>query len=227
MLSKLLTRYAPSNLPWPRSPASENRADQVRRERGEHHQRPAALAIADDEGLVVLARVQLAHLAQERDLGGDHRLDRLPGHWIREEHDEVARVAELERNADLAIHLEAADSRAVPGTRVDHHERAHSRVGGRVTLGRPDAHQRVVRGLLQAAPVDDDLVVEHQHRRAAGSLVFQILVAALAQYVEGQDGALPGVDDVSRRARSFRDHCGSLRESFPATVPQCSEGGLI
>jgi len=189
-----------------------DRADQVRRERGEHHQRPAALAIADDEGLVVLARVQLAHLAHERDLGRAYRFDRLPRQRLREEHDEVARVAELERDADLAVHLEAADAGAVAGARIDDHERAHRRVGRGVACGRLDAHQRVIRRLLQAAAVDHHFVVEHEHRRAAGLSVLQVLVAAFAQHVEGQDGALPGVDQVGGRARSFGDHCGSLME---------------
>ena len=87
----------------------------------------------------------------------------------------------------------------MPGARVDHHKRAQGRIGRRVALRRLDAHQRVVRRLLEASAVEDDLVVEHQHRRAAELLVLEVLVAALAQDVERQDGALPGIDPIGKR----------------------------
>src|SRR6185369_1918436 len=124
------------------------------RERSEHHERPPALAIADDEGLVVVARMKLAELAHERDLGRAYRLDRLPRQRVREEGDEVAGMTELECDADLTVHLEAADPGAVAGARVDVHEGTHLRIGRRMSLGRLDAHQRIVRRLLQVAAVD-------------------------------------------------------------------------
>src|SRR4029079_15329267 len=99
------------------------------------HQGPPALAVADDEGLVVVARMKLAELAHERDLGRAHRLDRLARERVREESDEVAGMAELVRDADLAVHLEAADPGAVAGARVDDHERTHLRIGRRMALG--------------------------------------------------------------------------------------------
>jgi hypothetical protein len=119
-------------------------------------------------------------------------------------------MAELERDAELTVHLEAADSRPVPGARVDHHERAHRGIGRRVALGRLDAHQGVVRRLLEASPVEDDLVVEHEHRRAAELIVLEVLVAALAQDVERQDGALPSIDPIGKYAGRFWFH-GSPR----------------
>ena len=42
---------------------------------------------------------------------------------MRQEADEVARMAGGQRDADLALRLEAADAGAVAGARVDHHER--------------------------------------------------------------------------------------------------------
>ena len=189
-----------------RRAGEQDRADEIRGERGEHHQRPAALAIADHERFVVRVRMQLAQLAHERDLGRAHRFDGLARQRLREEHDEVARMPRLERDADLAVDLEAADARAVTGARIDHHEGALVRVGWRVVLGRLDADQRVVRGLRQAARVDYDLVIEDEHRRAAGLFVLEVLITALAQHIEGQNGALPRVDHIGGRACIFRFH---------------------
>jgi hypothetical protein len=59
-----------------------------------------------------------------------------------------------------------------------------------------DAHQRVVGRLRQSAAVEHHFVVEGQHRRLARFFVLQVLVAALAQHVQRQDRALPGVDPV-------------------------------
>ena len=111
--------------------------------------------------------MQLVHLAEKRDLGGPHGLDRLAGDRLREEHHEVARVGVLERDADLAVHLEAADAGAVAGARVDDDERPLLRVGQRAGRRRLDPRQRVVRGALELAAVDDDLVVEDEQRRLA------------------------------------------------------------
>ena len=100
------------------------------RERGEHHQRPAALAVADDERLALGVRVQLVHLAQElrprrarptRSSGPAPA----PGRTSRSSRGD----RRLQRDADLAVDLEAADARAVAGARIDHHERALLRVG--------------------------------------------------------------------------------------------------
>ena len=47
-----------------RRAGEQDRPDELRRQRGEHHQRPAALAVADDERLLGLG-VQLVDLEQE------------------------------------------------------------------------------------------------------------------------------------------------------------------
>ena len=47
---------------------------------------------------------------------------RLARHRLGQEADEIAGMPGLERDADLAVGLEAADARAVPGARVDHDE---------------------------------------------------------------------------------------------------------
>ena len=55
-------------------------------------------------------------------LGAQHVLDRLAGHRVGQEADEVAGVAGPQRHADLAVGLEAADAGPVAGARVDDHE---------------------------------------------------------------------------------------------------------
>ena len=49
-----------------------------------------------------------------------------PGIGLGQEADEIAGMPGLERDADLAVGLEAADAGAVPGARIDHHERARA-----------------------------------------------------------------------------------------------------
>src|SRR6266850_165416 len=177
----------------------EDRTDELGRERGEHHERPATLAVADHERLAFGVGMQRVHLAQEFDLGGAHGLDRLAGDRLREEHHEVAGMRGLERDADLAVHLEAADAGAVAGARIDDDEGPLRRIGGRRPGRRLDARERIVGGALQVTAVHDDLVVEGEHRRLAGLLVLDVLVAALAQDVPGEDRALPRVDPVVDR----------------------------
>src|SRR5207302_1931057 len=145
----------------------EDRADELGRERGEHHERPATLAVSDHEWLAFSVRMQLVHLAEELDLGGAHGLDRLAGDRLGEEHHEVARVRALERDADLAVHLEAADAGAVAGAWIDDDEGPLRRIGARRPGRRLDERERVVGGALELATVHNDLVIEGKHRRLA------------------------------------------------------------
>jgi hypothetical protein len=162
----------------------------------QHHQCPAALAVADHEGLALGLGVAPVDGAQELDLGTRHRLDRLPRQRLGIEHHEVARVAGAQRDADLAVHLEAADARSVAGTRIDDDEGAPALVGGRVALRRHDPRERIAGRTVERATVDDHLVIEHQHRRVTRLRVLQVDVAALAQHVQRQHRPLPAVDQV-------------------------------
>ena len=81
-------------------------------------------------------------------------LDRLPGHRLRQESDEIAGMARLHRDADFAVGLEAANSRAVSGARVDDDERPPG-VIDLDALWWNDAHQHIIDRLLQLAAVDD------------------------------------------------------------------------
>ena len=61
---------------------------------------------------------------------------------------------------------------------------------------RDDAHQHVVDRPRQGAPVAHQLEREAEHVRRVLGVLLEIDVAALAQHVEEQDRALPGVDPV-------------------------------
>ena len=54
--------------------------------------------------------------------------DGLARHGVGQEADEIAGMPRLERHADLAVGLEAADARAMPGARVDDDERPPRRI---------------------------------------------------------------------------------------------------
>ena len=165
---------------------------------GQHHRCPAGLTVADDSRLRGI-RMKLAHAMDELALGVAHVEQCLSRFGIREEDDEVHRMPFVQRHSDLRIVLEAADARTVASARVDDHVRAALGIH-RHALWRNDAQQRVVDRTLERAPVHHDLVVEAQHRRQSLPLVLDEVVAALAQRVPEQDGALREVDAVSRAA---------------------------
>ena len=190
-----------------RRAGQQHRPHQVGPGGGHQHQRPAALAVADDKRPGVGVGVQRLHLLQELDLGAGHAFDGLARHRIGKEGEEVTRVAGGQRHADLAVQLEAADARAVAGARVDHHERALAGHGG-VVLWRLDAHQRVVGRAVEVARVEHHIEVEHQHRWLARFTVRVVDVAAFAQRVPEQHRALPGIDPVTGRLLGQRRQRG-------------------
>ena len=178
--------------------------------------------------------MQFANLSDEQNLGAADVLDRLAGLGIREESHEVDRVTGAQRDADLALLLEAADARTVPGARIDDDERPLSQVGRLARLGF-DAHQCIVDRALELSAIQNHLVVEHEHRRLAGPVVLDRLIAALAQHVPEQDLALHGVDPVFPRLvrpatgprdsllRGRRRRFGSLRP-FRRRFHQTAQG---
>ena len=105
----------------------------------------------------------------------------------------------LQRDADLAVHLEAADAGAVACARVDDDERTLVRIGRGVTCRHPELHERVIRGPLELASIEDHVVFEDEHRRLPGLLVLDILVAAVPQHIGREDRALPCIDPVFHR----------------------------
>ena len=141
---------------------------------------------------------RLLHFAHELRLGARHVGERLRARRVGGEDAEVDRVPAVQRDADLALALEAADAGAVPGARIDDDVGAGVRAQ-RHARGRADRHQRIVDRPLEGRAVDDDVVVVGEHRRAALLLVVHELVAALAQDVGEQQPALGGVGQVGRK----------------------------
>ena len=137
-----------------RRAGDDDRAEQLRPQRGEDHDRPTGLAIADHARLAVGFRMQGDDLLDKDRLGSCDVLDGLAGHRFGQEADEVAGMAGLHRHADLAVGLEAADSRAVARTRIDHHERT-ALVINLHAAWRRNAHQRVIDRPLKRSAVDD------------------------------------------------------------------------
>jgi hypothetical protein len=124
-----------------------------------------------------------------------HILDCLIRHGFGQEAHEIARMPSLKRHTNLAVGLEAADTRAVPGTGVDDNE-GTARLVNVHRLGRDNPHQNVVDWSLKCPPVDDKIyfIVEHM-RRSLGQM-FAILIAALAHHAPIQHASLRGIDKI-------------------------------
>src|SRR5262249_41089458 len=102
-----------------RRAGDEDRPEDIRAHAGGHHRVPAGLTGAGDARLAGRLRMELAHLLDEDGVRTRHILDTLALHRLRGEADKVDRMSELERIADLADRLEAADARPLTGARVD------------------------------------------------------------------------------------------------------------
>ena len=148
--------------------------------------------------------MQRDDLFEKDRLGARDVLDGLARHGVGQEADEIAGMAGLEGDADLAVGLEAADAGAVSGARIDDDERPPRRIDLDARR-RNDAHEAVVDRPIERAAVDDelDLVVEHM-RRGLGQ-VLAVLVAALAHDVPEQHAALRGIDHVFHGGRKHAE----------------------
>ncbi len=60
---------------------------------------------------------------KKKRFGVNDVFNRLAGHRLGQKSDEVAGMPRLERNADFAVRLEAADAGPVSCTRIENHER--------------------------------------------------------------------------------------------------------
>ena len=165
------------------------------RMRRQHHHGPAGLTVADHAGLAVGVRMQCDDLFEKSRLGARDVLDGLARHRLGQKADEIAGMAGLEGDADLAVGLEAADARTVPGARIDDDERSPCWID-LDAFGRDHLHQSIVDRPLERAAVDDklDLIVENM--RGGLCQMLAILVAALAHDVPEQDAALRRIDHV-------------------------------
>ena len=139
-------------------------------------------------------------------LGPRDVLDRLAGHRLGQEADEVAGMTGFHRDADLAVRLESADARPMTCTGIDHDERAAPVIDLHPAWWR-NAHERIVDRPLKRSAVDDQFngIVEDM-RRGFGD-VFAVLQSALAHDIEEQDTALPGIHQI------FESGCKEARRA--------------
>jgi hypothetical protein len=100
-----------------------------------------------------------------------------------------------QRDADLAVVFHAADPGTMPGARIVQDERPLAPVD-RGALLRDDAHQAVIHGARQRAPVEYEFGIEAQYVRRLASIVLDIIVAPLPQDIEQQDRPLPRIHPV-------------------------------
>ena len=104
-------------------------------------------------------------------------------------------MAGADRHADFALGLHAADSRPVPGARIDDDDRRLHRIDGDA-VRRSDAHEPVVDRAGQLPSIDDELVGEVQHIWDILRGLGEMDVSPLVQSFERQDAPLPSVRPV-------------------------------
>ena len=146
-------------------------------------------------GLPSASGMQGDDLFDKDRLGPCDVLDRLAGHRLGQEADEVTGMTGLHRDADLAVRLESADARPVAGTRIDHHERAALVIDLHAAWW-CNAHQRVIDRLLKRPAVDDQLHGIVEDMRCGLGDVFAVLQSALTHDIEEQDAALSGIHQI-------------------------------
>ncbi len=196
-----------------RRAGDDDGSEQFRPQRCQDHDGPAGLAIADHARLAVGLRMAADDLLDEQRFGARDALDRLSGHRLRQEADEIAGMTCFHRDADFAVRLEPADSRAMPGARIDHDERPPVHIDFDV-LGWNDAHQRIIDRLIQLATVDDQFGGILQDVRCRLSDLFPVLVAAPAHDVQEQDAPLPRIHHVFYRRSDEARHGAARQRCF-------------
>ena len=104
-------------------------------------------------------------------------------------------MAGLERHADFAVGLEAADARTMSGARVDNNERPPLRIDFDACR-RDDPHEDIIDGPVKRPAIDHELhlIVEHMRNRLGQMLA--VLVAALPHDIPEQNAPLSGIDHV-------------------------------
>ena len=151
-------------------------------------------------GLPSGLRMRSDDLFEEYRLGAGDVLDGLPRNRIGKEADEIAGMAGLQGNADLAVRLEATNTRTVAGARVYDDERPQFRIDLNACR-RSDAHEKIIHRPVKRASVDDQLRFIVEHMRNSFGQVFAVLIAALTHHIPKQNVALGSVDHVLHRRR--------------------------
>src|SRR5262249_59646982 len=114
---------------------------------------------------------------------------------LRGEADKVDRMSELERIADLADRLEAADARPLTGARVDDDHRPLALVELDACRGN-DADQRVIDRPWQLVAAHHNLEIIDQNGIDRMRPHLLVLIAAPAQDIQEQDRPLREVSPI-------------------------------
>ena len=178
-----------------RRACDDDGSKQFRPQRCEDHDGPAGLAVSDHARLAVGLRMATDDFLEEHRFGARDTLDRLSGHRLRQEADEIAGMARLHCDADFAVRLKPPDSRTMAGARIDHDERSPVQINFDL-FGWNDPHQRIIHRFIQLAAVDDQLGGILQDMRCRLRDVFPVLIATLTQDVQEQDTALARIHHV-------------------------------
>src|SRR6516165_7325676 len=140
--------------------------------------------------------------------------NRLAGHGVGKEADEIARMSGLERDADFAVGLETSDAGTVPGPRIDDDERTPCLIDCD-TRGRNDPHEAIIDGPLEFTAVHNELYLVVQHIRSGLGQMFMILIATLTHDVPEQYAALCCIDRIfhgrGKQAEPRRKHTNRTR----------------
>src|SRR5208282_2770255 len=170
--------------------------------------------------------MHLADFLDKRSFGQANILDSLPRHRIGKKADEIAWMTVGKCDTDLAVMLHPADPRSLARARVEDNKGMPLRVD--LNVGRrqnPD--EPVIDRPWKIAPVHDELEPEAKNVGDLFGGAFEEIVAALAQYVEEQHGALPGVRPVIKcllRKLHTRPHrpfgSGGLRSGRHCVAPR-------
>ena len=147
----------------------------------------------------------LDHLVEKFGLGARDVLDGLAGHGLGQKADEIAGMAGPHRHADLAVGLEAADARAVPGARIDDDEGPRGLAD--LHIGRRhDAHEPVIDRAVELAPVHHKLAFEFENVRRGLGRMLAIGIAPLPHHIEEQHRALRSIGRVFARGGEHSRH---------------------
>ena len=98
--------------------------------------------------------MQSDDLVDENRFGPCNVPDRLAGHWVGQEANEIAGMAGLHCNADFAVGFKAADSGSVPRAGIDHDEWTALQIDFHSSR-RNDTHESIIHRPLEVPSVDD------------------------------------------------------------------------
>ena len=160
--------------------------------RGREHQGgPTSLAVSDNDRLRCFW-VATADLAHEFGFRAHDIGQRLVWLGMRAKDDEIDGVAVMKRDAHLTVELKAPYARAMAGARIDDHIGALP-IEDFDAFGWQDLQKHVIDGPGQCPTIHRHLALVDKHRRRAGGLVLDVVVAPLAKYVERENETLRGV----------------------------------